>query len=138
MKILTLEDYQKAGETFWPKYWYIAKELGEDAKTEDILKVMECRWCCIETYLMLKKVHSDLTKRKLMMIKIELSKDVAVDVARLLIREQEQYSTNEDIVPERIKHIREAIDQIAEKVRDDTTDLLITFIGFSLSLWSTV
>ena len=28
-KILTLEDYQKAGETFWPKYWYIAKELGE-------------------------------------------------------------------------------------------------------------
>jgi hypothetical protein len=41
MKILTLEDYQKAGETFWPKYWYIAKELGEDAKSEDILKVME-------------------------------------------------------------------------------------------------
>ena len=40
-KILTLEDYQKAGETFWPKYWYIAKELGEGAKTEDILKVME-------------------------------------------------------------------------------------------------
>ena len=41
MKLLTLEDYQKAGETFWPKYWYIAKELGEDAKAEDILKVME-------------------------------------------------------------------------------------------------
>tara|TARA_Y100000356_G_C11068928_1_gene187905 strand:+ start:72 stop:320 length:249 start_codon:yes stop_codon:yes gene_type:complete len=41
MKLLTLEDYEKAGETFWPKYWYIAKELGEDAKTEDILKVME-------------------------------------------------------------------------------------------------
>ena len=41
MKILTLEDYQKAGETFWPKYWYIAKELGEGAKTEDILKCME-------------------------------------------------------------------------------------------------
>tara|TARA_B100002019_G_scaffold47532_1_gene40133 strand:- start:6882 stop:7097 length:216 start_codon:yes stop_codon:yes gene_type:complete len=40
-KILTLEDYQKAGETFWPKYWYIAKELGEGAKSEDILKVME-------------------------------------------------------------------------------------------------
>ena len=33
MKTLTLEDYQKAGEKFWPKYWYIAKELGEDAKT---------------------------------------------------------------------------------------------------------
>ena len=41
MKILTLEDYQKAGEHFWSKYWYVAKELGEDAKTEDILKVME-------------------------------------------------------------------------------------------------
>lgn len=41
MKILTLEDYQKAGEHFWSKYWYVAKELGESAKTEDILKVME-------------------------------------------------------------------------------------------------
>ena len=41
MKLLTLEDYQKAGETFWPKYWYIAKELGEDAKPEQVPKVME-------------------------------------------------------------------------------------------------
>ena len=41
MKLLTLEDYEKAGESFWPKYWYVAKELGEDAKAEDILKVME-------------------------------------------------------------------------------------------------
>ena len=41
MKLLTLDDYQRAGETFWPKYWYIAKELGEGAKTEDILRVME-------------------------------------------------------------------------------------------------
>ena len=41
MKLLTLEDYQKAGETFWPKYWYVAKELGETAKPEDIIKVME-------------------------------------------------------------------------------------------------
>lgn len=41
MKLLTLEDYELAGQTFWPKYWYVAKELGEDAKTEDILKVME-------------------------------------------------------------------------------------------------
>jgi hypothetical protein len=38
---VTLEDYQKAGETFWPKYWYVAKELGEGAKAEEILKVME-------------------------------------------------------------------------------------------------
>ena len=41
MKLLTLEDYQKAGETFFPKYWYVAKELGEGAKPEDIIKVME-------------------------------------------------------------------------------------------------
>ena len=38
---VTLEDYQKAGEEFWPKYWYVAKELGEGAKAEEILKVME-------------------------------------------------------------------------------------------------
>ena len=38
---ITVEDYQKAGEEFWPKYWYVAKELGEGAKTEDILKIME-------------------------------------------------------------------------------------------------
>ncbi len=41
MKLLTLEDYELAGQTFWPKYWYVAKELGEGAKTEDILKCME-------------------------------------------------------------------------------------------------
>lgn len=41
MKLLTVEDYKKAGEEFWPKYWYVAKELGEGAKPEDILKVME-------------------------------------------------------------------------------------------------
>ena len=41
MKLLTVEDYQKAGETFWPKYWYVAKELGEGAKAEDILKILE-------------------------------------------------------------------------------------------------
>ena len=41
MKILSLEDYEKAGESFWPKYWYVAKELGEGAKPEDVLKVLE-------------------------------------------------------------------------------------------------
>jgi len=41
MKLLTLEDYKKGGEHFWEKYWYIAKELGEGSKPEDILKVME-------------------------------------------------------------------------------------------------
>ena len=41
MKKLTLEDYEKAGEEFFSKYQYVAKELGEDAKPEDVLKVME-------------------------------------------------------------------------------------------------
>ena len=41
MKLLTLDDYKKAGENFWEKYWYVAKELGEGAKPEDVLKVME-------------------------------------------------------------------------------------------------
>ena len=41
MKLLTVEDYEKAGESFWPKYWYVAKELGEGAKPEDVLKVLE-------------------------------------------------------------------------------------------------
>ena len=41
MKLLTLDDYQRAGETFWPKYWYVSKELGEGAKTEDILRCLE-------------------------------------------------------------------------------------------------
>ena len=36
MKLLTLEDYKKAGDTFWEKYWYVSKELGEGSKTEDI------------------------------------------------------------------------------------------------------
>ena len=38
---LTLEDYQKAGEEFWPKYFYTAKELGEGVEPEQVLKVME-------------------------------------------------------------------------------------------------
>lgn len=41
MKIITLEDYQEAGKLFWDKYWYVSKELGEGARTEDIITVME-------------------------------------------------------------------------------------------------
>ena len=56
MKLLTLEDYQKAGETFWPKYWYVAKELGEGAKAEDILKIMES----LASVAMKKKVENKI------------------------------------------------------------------------------
>jgi len=41
MKPVTLEEYQEVGPEFFEKYWYVAKELGEGAKSEDILKVME-------------------------------------------------------------------------------------------------
>ena len=53
---ITVEDYQKAGEEFWPKYWYVAKELGESAKTEDILKVMES----LATVAMKQKVQDKI------------------------------------------------------------------------------
>ena len=41
MKTITLDEYKEAGEEFFPKYFYIAKELGEGSKPEEILKVME-------------------------------------------------------------------------------------------------
>ena len=41
MKLLTIEDYTKAGEEFFPKYYYVMREMGEGAKPEDVLKVME-------------------------------------------------------------------------------------------------
>ena len=41
MKKITLEDYKEVAPEFFEKYWYVAKELGEDAKTEDVLKIME-------------------------------------------------------------------------------------------------
>ena len=40
-KPITVEDYEKYGKEFFDKYFYIAKELGEGAKAEDILKIME-------------------------------------------------------------------------------------------------
>ena len=40
-KPVTVEDYEKYGKEFFDKYFYIAKELGEGAKAEDILKIME-------------------------------------------------------------------------------------------------
>ena len=40
-KPVTVEDYEKYGKEFLDKYFWIAKELGEGAKAEDILKIME-------------------------------------------------------------------------------------------------
>ena len=41
MKLQSLEDYEKAGKEFFDKYFYVAKELGENASSEDILKILE-------------------------------------------------------------------------------------------------
>ena len=38
---ITVKDYEKYGSEFFEKYFYVAKELGEGAKAEDILKIME-------------------------------------------------------------------------------------------------
>lgn len=40
-KPVTLEDYKEVADTFFAKYHFVAKELGEGAKAEDILNVME-------------------------------------------------------------------------------------------------
>ena len=40
-KSITVEDSEKYGKEFFDKYFYIAKELGEGAKAEDVLKIME-------------------------------------------------------------------------------------------------
>lgn len=52
-------------------------------------------------------------------MKLEVTKEVAIAVAQLLIREQAMYTSDERIVPERIVHIREFIDQIADKVKEE-------------------
>ena len=41
MKKITVEDYKDVAPEFYEKYWYVDKEIGEDAKTEDVLKIME-------------------------------------------------------------------------------------------------
>tara|TARA_Y100000992_G_scaffold49211_1_gene28799 strand:+ start:17 stop:232 length:216 start_codon:yes stop_codon:yes gene_type:complete len=40
-KPITVEDYREHSKEFFDKYFYVAGELGEGAKAEDILKIME-------------------------------------------------------------------------------------------------
>ena len=56
MKTITLDEYKEAGEEFFPKYFYIAKELGESSKPEEILKVMEA----LAGVVMKKRVENKL------------------------------------------------------------------------------
>ncbi len=54
-KSITVEDYEKYGNEFFDKYFYIAKQLGEGAKAEDILKIMES----LAAVVMKKKLESE-------------------------------------------------------------------------------
>ena len=38
---ITVKDFIDVGEEFFDKYYYVARELGEDPKPEEILKVMD-------------------------------------------------------------------------------------------------
>ena len=40
-KPITLEEYKQVGPEFFEKYFYVADQLGENAKGEDVLKIME-------------------------------------------------------------------------------------------------
>jgi hypothetical protein len=50
------------------------------------------------------------------MIKLELTEEVAADVASLLAREAEGYTSVEEHLPERIKSIKEAVEQITTQL----------------------
>ena len=40
-KPVTVQDYEEVADAFFAKYHFVAKELGEGARAEDILSVME-------------------------------------------------------------------------------------------------
>ena len=42
---ITLQDFIDVGEKFFDKYYYVARELGESPKAEQILKVMDALNC---------------------------------------------------------------------------------------------
>ena len=56
------------------------------------------------------------------MIKLELSNEVAADVRDLLAREAEGYTTVEEHLPERIKSIKEAFEQLTTQIPEETND----------------
>jgi len=51
MKPITVEEYQEYSGEFFDKYFFVAKELGESARAEDILKIMEA----LSAVVMLKR-----------------------------------------------------------------------------------
>ncbi len=55
------------------------------------------------------------------MIKLELTAEVASDVCNLLDRETSGYTTVEEHLPERIKSIKEAVQQLTTQL-EETND----------------
>ena len=60
-KSITVEDYEKYSGEFFDKYFYVAKQLGEGAKAEDILKIMESLGAVVMKKEWKKKVRLDLS-----------------------------------------------------------------------------
>ena len=60
-KSITVEDYEKYSGEFFDKYFYVAKQLGEGAKAEDILKIMESLGAVVWKKEWKMKVRSDLS-----------------------------------------------------------------------------
>lgn len=56
MKSPTLEEYREAGEEFWPKYRYVAEELGDGVEPGQVLKVMES----LATVALKKKIENKI------------------------------------------------------------------------------
>ena len=56
MKSPTLEEYREAGEEFWPKYRYVAEELGDGVEPGQVLKVMES----LATIALKKKIENKI------------------------------------------------------------------------------
>ena len=41
MKPITVEDYKEVSDEFFDMYFFVAKQLGEGAKPEDVIKIMQ-------------------------------------------------------------------------------------------------
>ena len=41
MKPITVEDYKEVSDEFFDKYFFVSEQLGEGAKPEDVIKIMQ-------------------------------------------------------------------------------------------------
>ena len=64
MKPITVNDYREVSDEFFDKYHYVAKELGEGCKAEEVHKVMEALNGLVaknrfEVYIEINKENND-------------------------------------------------------------------------------